>query len=78
MCVDNAAFGINGTASPSDRCCAGTSKARISNLPKLAMYMGHISIVSTAYYLRWIPQLAAAASHRLETHFGHLITGGAA
>jgi integrase/recombinase XerD len=49
-----------------------------SNLPKLAMYMGHISIVSTAYYLRWIPQLAAAASHRLERHFGHLITGGAA
>ena len=49
-----------------------------SNLPKLAMYMGHVSIVSTAYYLRWIPQLAAAASHRLEKHFGHLITGGAA
>jgi len=49
-----------------------------SNLPKLAMYMGHVSIVSTAYYLRWIPQLAAAASRRLETHFGHLITGGAA
>ena len=49
-----------------------------SNLPKFAMYMGHVSIVSTAYYLRWIPQLAAAASHRLETHFGHLITGGAA
>jgi hypothetical protein len=49
-----------------------------SNLPKLAMYMGHVSIVSTAYYLPWIPQLAAAASHRLETHFGHLVTGGAA
>jgi hypothetical protein len=49
-----------------------------SNLPKLAMYMGHVSIVSTAYYLPWIPQLAAAASHRLEMHFGHLVTGGAA
>ena len=49
-----------------------------SNLPKLAIYMGHVSIVSTAYYLRWIPQLAAAASDRLETHFGHLVTGGAA
>ncbi len=48
-----------------------------SNLPKLATYMGHVSIVSTAYYLRWIPQLAAAASDRLERHFGHLITGGA-
>jgi len=42
------------------------------------MYMGHVSIVSTAYYLRWIPQLAAEASHRLESRFGHLITGGAA
>jgi integrase len=49
-----------------------------SNLPKLAMYMGHVSIVSTAYYLRWIPELAAAASLRLERHYGHLITGGAA
>ena len=49
-----------------------------SNLPKLAMYMGHVSIVSTAYYLRCIPELAAAASLRLETHYGHLITGGAA
>ncbi|MET4262492.1 integrase/recombinase XerD [Bradyrhizobium sp. S3.12.5] len=48
-----------------------------SKLPKLAMYMGHVSIVSTAYYLRWIPQLAAAASDRLERHFGHLVTGGA-
>jgi len=49
-----------------------------SNLPKLAMYMGHVSIVSTAYYLRWIPELAAAASLRLESHYGHLIIGGAA
>jgi integrase/recombinase XerD len=46
-----------------------------SNLPKLAMYMGHVSIVSTAYYLRWIPELAAAANLRLETHYGHLVTG---
>ena len=49
-----------------------------SNLPKLAMYMGHVSIVSTVYYLQWIPELAAAASLRLETHYGHLITGEAA
>lgn len=48
-----------------------------SKLPKLAMYMGHVSIVSTAYYLRSIPELAAAASHQFETHYGHLITGGA-
>ena len=49
-----------------------------SNLPKLAMYMGHVSIVSTAYYLRWIPELAAAANLRFETHYGHLISGGIA
>lgn len=47
-----------------------------SNLPKLAMYMGHVSIVSTAYYLKWIPDIAAAASDRFEAHFGHLISGG--
>lgn len=48
-----------------------------SNLPKLAMYMGHVSIMSTAYYLRLIPEVAAAASDRFEARFGHLITGGA-
>lgn len=48
-----------------------------SNLPKLAMYMGHVSIVSTAYYLKWIPDIAAAASERFEARFGHLISGGA-
>jgi integrase/recombinase XerD len=46
-----------------------------SNLPKLAMYMGHVSIVSTAYYLRWIPDLAEAASRRFARHFGQLIRG---
>lgn len=49
-----------------------------SNLPKLAMYMGHVSIVSTAYYLRWIPELAQAASDRFEASFGSLISGGVA
>jgi len=48
-----------------------------SNLPKLAMYMGHVSIVSTAYYLRWIPDLAEAASRRFARHFGQLIRGAA-
>lgn len=48
-----------------------------SNLPKLAMYMGHVSIVSTAYYLRWMPEVVEAANHRFETRFGHLIAGGA-
>jgi integrase/recombinase XerD len=48
-----------------------------SNLPKLAMYMGHVSIVSTAYYLQWIPDLAEAASLRFARHFGQLIRGAA-
>jgi integrase/recombinase XerD len=44
-----------------------------SQLPKLAMYMGHVSIASTAYYLRWIPELAQAASDRFESSFGELV-----
>jgi len=44
-----------------------------SQLPKLAMYMGHVSIASTAYYLRWIPELAQAASDRFEASFGDLV-----
>ena len=47
-----------------------------SESAEAAMHIGHVSIVSTAYYLRWIPELAAAASLRLEAHYGHLITGG--
>jgi integrase/recombinase XerD len=47
-----------------------------SNLPLLAMYMGHVSIVSSACYLKWMPDIAAAASDRFEAHFGHLISGG--
>jgi integrase/recombinase XerD len=49
-----------------------------SNLPKLAMYMGHVSIASTAYYLRWVQELAQAASNRFERGFGHLICAGGA
>jgi integrase/recombinase XerD len=49
-----------------------------SNLPKLAMYMGHVSILSTAYYLRWLPELADAAGRRFETQFGHLVREGVA
>jgi len=46
-----------------------------SCLPKLAMYMGHASIVSTAYYLHWIPEVARTASRQFEHQFGHLIQG---
>lgn len=47
-----------------------------AKLPKLALYMGHVSIVSTAYYLRWISEIALEASRLFEAHSGHLITGG--
>jgi integrase/recombinase XerD len=44
-----------------------------SNLPKLAMYMGHVSIASTAHYLHFMPNLRALASNRFEKAFGGLI-----
>ena len=44
-----------------------------SCLPKLALYMGHVSIESSAYYLHWVPTLQRLASQRFEQHFGHLI-----
>jgi integrase len=47
------------------------------NLPKLALYMGHVSIVSTAYYLRWMPAVVARAAERFGRSFGQVIEGGA-
>ena len=44
-----------------------------SRLPHLALYMGHVSIVSTAYYLHFVPMLAALASERFARQCGHLI-----
>ena len=46
-----------------------------AQLPKLAMYMGHVSIESTAYYLRWTDELAALASARFAQHFANTIGG---
>lgn len=48
-----------------------------SNLPKLALYMGHVSIESSAYYLHWVPSLRSLASRRFEQKFGRLVEGGA-
>ena len=48
-----------------------------SSLPKLALFMGHVSIESSAYYLRWVPALRDLASKRFEGRFGRLIEGGA-
>jgi len=47
-----------------------------TQLPKLALYMGHVNILSTAYYLRFVPELAALASRRFGQRFAHLINGG--
>ena len=48
-----------------------------SCLPKLAIYMGHVSIESSAHYLHWVPALQRLASGRFEQRFGHLVDGGA-
>jgi integrase len=45
-----------------------------AKLPFLAHYMGHVSIVSTAYYLQFVEPLAAAASTRFAATCGALIT----
>jgi integrase/recombinase XerD len=48
-----------------------------TNLPLLALYMGHVSIVSTAYYLRLVPEVAVLASRRFEQTYGDVVLGGA-
>ena len=48
-----------------------------AKLPFLAAYMGHVSVVSTAYYLQFVEPLAAAASARFADHCGDLVTGPA-
>ncbi|HMM53122.1 MAG TPA: tyrosine-type recombinase/integrase [Burkholderiaceae bacterium] len=48
-----------------------------SSLPKLALYMGHVSIVSTAYYLRWMPAVVSKASARFARSCAGVIDGGA-
>ncbi|MBI4294025.1 MAG: tyrosine-type recombinase/integrase [Betaproteobacteria bacterium] len=44
-----------------------------THLPKLALYMGHVSIVSTAHYLHFVPEVAALASARFSRRFSHII-----
>ena len=45
-----------------------------AKLPFLALYMGHVSVVSTAYYLQFVEPLAAAVSTRFADACGALIT----
>lgn len=47
-----------------------------AELPKLSMYMGHVSIASTAYYLRFMPAVVDHASQRFASSCGELIDGG--
>lgn len=44
-----------------------------AKLPLLATYMGHVSIVSTAYYLSFVQPLRAAASARFAQRYGALV-----
>jgi integrase len=46
-------------------------------LPRLAMYMGHVSIASTAYYLRLMPAVMQHASERFARSCPQLLEGGA-
>ena len=48
-----------------------------SNLPRLALYMGHVSIDSTVHYLRYMPTVVALASQRFGRACGDLVDGGA-
>lgn len=47
-----------------------------ANLPRLALYMGHVNIVSTAYYLRWMPAIVARASDRFARACAGVVEGG--
>jgi len=44
-----------------------------AKLPFLATYMGHVSILSTYYYLKFVPQLARFASDIFAANYGLLI-----
>ena len=48
-----------------------------SKLPSLAMYMGHVSIVSTAHYLHFVPAMRELASNCFEAAFGNVVTEAA-
>jgi len=49
-----------------------------AKLPLLATYLGHVSIVSTEYYLQFVEPLATLASERFARQCGALVTAPAA
>jgi hypothetical protein len=52
-----------------------------AKLPALSIYMGHVSIVSTQYYLPFVDDVSGIASAQFDRHFANsdlqLFTGGA-
>ncbi len=44
-------------------------------LPKLALYLGHVSLESTIHYLKLVPAVAQLASARFEAAFGRQVLG---
>ena len=48
-----------------------------TKMPHLAAYLGHVSPMSTHYYLRLTPALRTAASKRFMQRFGDLLNGSA-
>ena len=49
-----------------------------AKLPLLATYMGHVSIVSTHYYLPFVEPLGTAANLRFAARYGPLLGPGPA
>ena len=47
-----------------------------AKLPQLATYLGHVSAVSTHYYLKLTPELRQAANRLFHQRFASLFTGG--
>ena len=47
-----------------------------SKLPHLATYLGHVSVVSTHYYLRLSSELGQSASQRFHQYARTLFTPG--
>jgi len=46
-----------------------------AKLPYLSIYMGHVSVVSTQYYLRFIEEVVDSASERFAKHYSSIVTG---
>ena len=49
-----------------------------AKLPYLAAYLGHVSIVSTEYYLHFVDELAGCASERFARRYGSLVNSASA